>query len=548
MLNKRLRSPITIKINLSIKLKFKRLVNKEQKKGKADQALALFCFLKDTNLYFCFIKVPIIFMKKANIIGAGVAGIAVAIRLAVKGFEVSVFEANDYAGGKLTAFHQEGYRFDAGPSLFTLPQLVNDLFILAGRHPKEYFQYQKLETICHYFYEDGTRIKGYADTEKFAQELETQTGVEKAKVLKHLKKSAELYDLTASIFLEQSLHKRSTFFQFSTFKAALQLHKLNALESMANYNQRFFKNEQVAQLFNRFATYNGSDPYQAPATLNIIPHLEHNMGAYFPNGGMHSITQSLLQLAKELGVKFHFNHKVEEIVIEKNKVKGIKVNDELRPSEIVVSNMDIFHTYQKLMPHIKAPEKILNQEKSSSGLIFYWGMKLKTKELGLHNIFFSQNYKEEFEHIFKLKKAYDDPTIYVHISSKYEASDAPADGENWFVMINVPNNTGQDWGTIINQSRQQIIKKLSRILGRDIADFIVCESILDPRSIESKTSSHLGALYGNSSNNRMAAFFRHANFSSTIENLYFCGGSVHPGGGIPLCLSSAKIVGEMVEQ
>ena len=484
---------------------------------------------------------------KTIIIGAGIAGIATAIRLAVKGDQVTVFEANEYPGGKLTAFRQEGYRFDAGPSLFTMPNLVEELFVLAQKNPKDYFQYEKLDTICRYFYEDGTYIEGFADAQKFAKEIAEKTDVAKDKVLKHLKKSAELYALTSSVFLEKSLHKSSTFFNGTTFKAALQLHKLNALESMANYNKRFFKNEKITQLFNRFATYNGSNPYQAPATLNVIPHLEHNVGAFFPKGGMHAITQSLVQLAKDIGVKFVFNKRVKEIIVKEKKAQAIRLKGKkIIEADRVVSNMDIFHTYKKMLPNEKHPTKILEQEKSSSGLIFYWGMKLEMQHLGLHNIFFSNNYKEEFKTIFNKKDAYIDPTIYLNISSKYQESDAPKGCENWFVMINVPNNTGQNWDEIIEKSRQNIIKKLSRMLGKNIADFIECEQILDPRLIEKKTSSHLGALYGNSSNNRMAAFFRHANFSSQIKNLYFCGGSVHPGGGIPLCLLSAKIIGEMI--
>ena len=168
--------------------------------------------------------------------------------------------------------------------------------------------------------------------------------------------------------------------------------------------------------------------------------------------------------------------------------------------------------------------------------------------MGLHNILFSADYKTEFEHIFKQHTIYEDPTIYINITSKHKPDDAPAGGENWFVMINVPNNRGQNWDELITAARKQVIAKINKLLHTDIEPMIAVEELLEPRTIESKTSSYAGALYGNASNNRYAAFLRHKNFSSSINGLYCCGGSVHPGGGIPLCLNSAKIVASLVAE
>lgn len=495
--------------------------------------------------------------KRAIVIGAGIGGLAIAIRLLNKGFEVEVYEANSYPGGKLTEIQLGDYRFDAGPSLFTLPNLVTELFELSGKRPGDYFEYERLETICHYFYEDGTRINAWADAAKFAAEIAEKTSEKAEKVLKFLERSQKVYDITNPVFLEKSLHKSSTYLNKTTFQSFLQLGKINMNQSMFDYNNQYFEDERIVQLFNRFATYNGSNPYKAPATLNVIPHLEHNLGAFFPVKGMHSITNSLYQLAKELGGGFHFNQRVESILVEDKKAKGIRLeNGEEKIGDLLISNMDVFHTYKKLLSQEEHPEKLLKQEKSSSALIFYWGIKKQISEMGLHNIFFSKDYKKEFEHIFDKKEVYDDPTIYVNISSKHLKEDAPKGGENWFVMINTPYNSGQDWEAFVNQSRINILQKLNRILQKDLeqinpketdlSKLIEFEAILNPPLIEERTSSHLGALYGNSSNNKMAAFSRHPNFSRKIKNLYFCGGSVHPGGGIPLSLLSAKIVGELL--
>jgi phytoene dehydrogenase-like protein len=210
--------------------------------------------------------------------------------------------------------------------------------------------------------------------------------------------------------------------------------------------------------------------------------------------------------------------------------------------------MDVVNTFRRLLPNAHQPERILRQPKSSSGLIFYWGIKREFPSLGLHNIFFSNNYRAEFEHLFNRNELYNDPTVYLNITSKHKPDDAPPGCENWFILLNAPNNSGQDWDAVIEQARWDVIQKLSHNLGVDIEPLIETEAVLDPRSIEAKTSSSQGALYGNSSNNRFAAFLRHANFSSQFNNLYFVGGSVHPGGGIPLCLLSAKIATELVDE
>jgi phytoene desaturase len=248
-------------------------------------------------------------------------------------------------------------------------------------------------------------------------------------------------------------------------------------------------------------------------------------------------------------VKFHYNSPVEEIVLKAQKAKGIKVKSAFIQADVVISNMDVWFTYHKLLKQHSDlfPKKILAQERSSSALIFYWGINKPFPQLDLHNIFFSADYENEFNHIWQQKDICNDPTVYLNISSKLKPNDAPDGCENWFVMINVPANTGQDWDTLIAAAKQNILNKLSKSLGEGIAPHIISESILDPRGIESRTSAYQGSIYGTSSNNRFAAFLRHANKSSQISNLYFCGGSVHPGGGIPLCLLSAKIVSDWVE-
>ena len=485
-------------------------------------------------------------MKKVIVIGSGIAGLAVSIRLALKGYNVQVFEQNSYPGGKLSSFSIKDYRFDAGPSLFTMPHLVTELFKLAGEDVKNYFEFSKKEIACNYFWQDGTSFTAYGERKKFLKEVEEIFNEPQYNVDQYLKKAKKKYDLTSSLFLEQSLHKLKTFISLDTLKALFQLKTFELQKSLHQANTQSFSSTHLIQLFDRYATYNGSDPYQTSGIMTLIQHLESAYGTFVPKKGMVSITESLFGLAKRLGVKFSFETGVKEIKVKLGVVSGIKTNSDSFSSDYVISNMDVFHTYKKLLPNEIPPINRLKQERSSSAVIFYWGIKQSFPDLDLHNIFFSKNYKKEFQAIFKDKTVSEDPTIYINITSKEVVGDAPKGCENWFIMINTPADHGQDWTQIVNRLRSHIITNISKRLNVDLKNLIVCEEVLTPPDIESKTQSYMGALYGASSNDTMAAFLRHPNFSNRIKNLYFCGGSVHPGGGIPLCLLSAKIVDELI--
>jgi phytoene desaturase len=482
--------------------------------------------------------------NRAFVIGAGIAGIASAIRLRKKGYDVTVFEKNSSPGGKLSELRQDGFRFDTGPSLFTLPELVDDLFKLCGKRPEDYLRYAALENACKYFFPDGTTIVSYANRERFAAELFEKTGEPVSNTLSFLDRCRELYELTANVFIFSPFSKMSNLMTEESKKVAANFRKLDAFSTMHQVIKRSFSDERVRQLFDRYATYNGSNPYKAPGTLNVIPHLEHNLGAWFPEKGMYSIVESLVRLAEEQGVKFVYDTYVRIVMADRGTIAGITAGDTYYHSDIVVSDSDIVPLYRKLMRK-RIPLWYSSRDRSSSALIFYWGIEGSSPELDLHNIFFSSDYPHEFSCLSKGTIS-SDPTVYLFISSKKVLTDAPAGCENWFVMINVPENRGQDWKKLIDEARKNIITRLNRETGTDVGSRIKFESVLDPLLIEQKTASHQGSLYGSSSNSKFSAFRRHPNHRSRFSNLFFTGGSVHPGGGIPLCLASAKIVADMI--
>lgn len=486
--------------------------------------------------------------KTVAVIGAGIAGIAAAIRLQKQGFQVTLFDSNPSAGGKMSELKKNGFRFDKGPTVLTKPEYVEELFSLCGKTASNYWTHQPVDPIFKYFFEDGTVINSSRDWEKFATEIEAKTKDKKDSIIEFLKDAQTKYELTDEVFLQRSLHQFKNYLNWPTAKGILNFGKVDVFRTMNAANSKRFSDQKVVDIFNRYAGYNGSNPYLAPATLNVISHYEITLGTYFSKSGIHSIIQALIQLAEETGVRSKLGVKVSELELNSNKITGVKTASGIEPFDLIVSNVDVYNTYKQLLPKFNAPKRYLEQPRSSSVIVFYWGINREFPELGLHNMFLTENAKEEYHFLFKKEAVYHDPTIHMTVSSKLNPEDAPKGKENWAALISVPHNSGQDWDRIISKARKNVLDKLSRILKTDVSQLIEFEEILDPRGVESETNAAFGAVFGNSSNSMFSAFLRHPNFSSKIENLFFCGGTAHPGPGIPLCLLSAKIASELIRE
>jgi phytoene desaturase len=484
--------------------------------------------------------------RTALIIGSGIGGLASAIRLALKGHDVTVFERNGGPGGKLSLLETHGYRFDRGPSLFTEPGEIEELFRLAGVPIERYLRYRRVAVTCRYHFPSGKVVEASADPRKFAADMQDITGEDANNVHAYLKNAGEAYSTLGEVFLNHSLHRPSTWLNRRIIPALLRTRASYLFRNLHAYNRASFRTPEAIQLFNRFATYNGSDPFRAPAMLSMIPHLEHNQGTWYPEGGMYSITEALYRLAQDTGVHFRFNSPVQRILHAEGAVTGVVVDGEAIPSPLVVCNADVHFVYRDLLGDEKLASRVLRQERSSSALIFYWGVAREFPALQLHNIFFGGDYRDEFNRIFQHREVSADPTVYVNITSKMEAGQAPQGKENWFVMVNVPAGMSTEDPAVIPRIRKAVIKKVEQMTGVALEPFIEVEEVLTPKGIESDTASYLGSLYGTSSNARFAAFLRHPNFSRHLRGLYFTGGSVHPGGGIPLCLKGAAIVARMI--
>lgn len=488
--------------------------------------------------------------KKVAVIGGGIGGLSAAIRLANSGYEVELFEKNSTLGGKANFIQEEGFRFDTGPSLVTMPFVIEELFESTGEKMSDYFTFKQLDLLCRYFYSDGTILNAYHDKDKFYNEIENKTKDKRESLIKFYNYCSDIYKYTSDTFLFNDNISFKYLFNKSSLIALLNIRKIDLLRTMNEAVRSFFTDEKLVQMFNRYATYNGSNPYQIPATFNIITHVENSIGGGYIEGGMYKLVSSLEKLAKKKGVKIYTDSTVEKINYSSAKISGIKVNGKEILFDIVVSNSDVLNTYDNLLQNsdFKNAKKYKQLEPSTSAIVFYWGVKKSTNVPDVHNILFADDYKKEFDYLSNKKICSDDMTIYIYISSKFSNDDAPEGFENWFVMVNAPYDNGQNWNDEVTKVRANIIGKINTVFKINFEEKIVFERTMTPEDIMQKTSSTNGSIYGISSNDKMAAFFRQTNKSKDIEGLYFCGGSAHPGGGIPLVILSGKKAADSILQ
>lgn len=486
-----------------------------------------------------------------GIVGAGLGGLSAAIHLALRGKHVTVYEANAAAGGKAAELRREGYRFDTGPSLLTMRFVIEEIYRVADARDDERVEFVPVDPICRYFFADGAVLDASADEGAFREQVRVLSPSDADAVTRFLDYSQRIYDRTADIFLFNPLTELKHVLRWKNLGTLLRLPQIDPFRTVHEGVRSHFTDPRLVQLFDRYATYNGSNPYTAPATLNIIPFVEYRLGAYYVRGGVYALVRSLEAIAQRLGVEFRYDARVDRITVRTGAVTGVEVDGIHHAHDAVVSNADAVATITRLLSRTgrKSARRAARYERlepSCSGLVFLWGVRGQHERLAQHNIFFSEHYADEFADIFQRRIPPREPTVYVSITSKADPAHAPKDGENWFVLVNMPYLTEENRAVDVGRVRTAVLRRL-RAAGVDIEANIAFEEVITPADLEHRFAANKGSIYGVSSNTRGAAFLRPQNRISDPKGLYLCGGSAHPGGGVPLVLLSGKIAAELVE-
>ncbi|PJF48091.1 MAG: phytoene desaturase [Chloroflexi bacterium] len=484
------------------------------------------------------------------VIGAGIGGLSAAIRLAAHGYRVTLLEKLDRPGGKMGEVRAEGFRWDTGPSVITMRHVYEGLFADAGRDLRDYLDLVPLQPITRYFWRDGATIDAVADEEAMCENIRRAFGPRDVDGYRRfMRYTRRLYEVVSGPFLYR---QKPTLRDLASLPVGDVL-RIDALRTMHQAIRAHFRDPHLVQLFDRFATYNGSSPYRAPATLNVIAYVEMAQGAWYPRGGIFRLARAWERLASELGVELRYNSPAQEICIASGRACGVRLmSGETIRADAVVCNVDYTWARETLIPD-RARRKD-TPEPSCSGFVLLLGIRGAHDALAHHNIFFTPDYRREFDDIFVRRIAPRDPTLYVCITSKTDPDHAPPGCENWFVLINAPYlSEAYDWRAEAERYAQHIKGLLVANLGRiaplsDAQGLVQVERRLTPLDLQATYGGHQGAIYGFSSNTRTAAFMRPGNRDGTIGRLYFASGSVHPGGGVPLVTLSGIAAAQCVEE
>lgn len=487
--------------------------------------------------------------KKQHIvvIGAGLGGLSAAISLATEGFSVDLLEKNDKVGGKLNILEKDGFTFDLGPSILTMPHIFQALFDRAGKNMADYINIQTVEPHWRNFFEDGSTLDLSSDPVIMKQELD-KLGPNTAKEFEaFLAYSKKLCEITEQGYFEHGL---DSFWELlKHYGPVRSLLEFDVFRSMDQGVRRFIKDPKLVDVLNYFIKYVGSSPYDAPALMNLLPYIQFGYGLWYVKGGMYGIAEGLQKLAEELGVNIRVNSEVAEIQHNAGRATAVRLLDgTVIPADIVVSNMEVIPAYKKLLNNDNEAKRLQRFEPSCSGLVLHLGVDTIYPQLAHHNFFYSDHPKEHFNAVFHDNKLSDDPTIYLVAPVKSDPTQAPPGCEIIKILPHIPHLnpeqplTAEDYAAL----RERVLIKLERMGLTDLRKHIVCEEYWTPVDIEQRYYSNQGSIYGVVADRFKNLGFKIPQRSKDISNLYFVGGSVNPGGGMPMVTLSGQLVRDKI--
>jgi phytoene desaturase len=486
--------------------------------------------------------------KKAVIIGAGVGGLATANYLAQNGYAVEIYEKNCKPGGRCGQLIQDGHRFDLGATILLMPSLYKQVLSELGVDLEKDLETTSLEPVYKLFFSDGSDFHFTRIPEQMKSQLETIEPGSYPKYQEYVKEGYEYFNLSMNDLLGKNFDH---LFQFVNFKSMRLLLKLKTYLYHTDYIKRFFKDPHLRMAFTFQNIYVGQNPYEAPAFFSMLPGAEIAEGALFPKGGMHRVVETLLDLAQKNGVQVHCKKPVEKIIISGNKTEGIMLEDgTIIHADLVIASADLPYVYNKLLPESRKSNQLKKKKYSCSAIVFHWGIDKVYTELEHHSVFLNDPYKEGLEKIFKEKSLSENPSFYIHAPVRSDLSAAPENHDTLSVIVPVahldPKNN-QDWGKLKQKAREGVIRRLEEAGLYDIEEHIKFEVCYLPKTWESSCNVTRGSVFGSLSHSIFQmGYFRPHNQHKKYKNLYFAGGSTHPGNGVPLVLFGAKLTSERI--
>jgi phytoene desaturase len=486
--------------------------------------------------------------KSAVIIGAGIGGIATSVYLARNGYNVSVYEKNSAPGGRCGQLIRDGHRFDLGATMLIMPGIYREIFKSLDIPLFEKNDIVPLEDLYRIYFDNNEVITFSPDEKKMEEQLEKIEPGSFRKSQKYVSVGYEIFDIGIHKLIGRNFYN---IFQFANFRNLGMLVKLKTYISNYTYAAKFFKNTHLRMAYTFQNIYVGQSPFNSPALFSMVPAAELTEGSFFPKGGMFSVVQKLIAAAEEAGVQFHYCNPVAKISVNSKRAESVILEDGTEVyADVIVANADLPYVYRTLLPDRRKSEKLDRMRYSCSAICFHWGLDKVYPQLGHHSVFLSEDFREGLDKIFREKSVSDHPSFYIHAPVRTDPAAAPENHDTLSFIVgsgHIDRKKKQDWDAISRKTRNALIQRLKKLGLEDIEEHIKFEICYTPVNWENACNISRGSVFGSLAHNLMQmGYFRPHNQHGRYRNLFFVGGSTHPGNGIPNILISAKLTSERI--
>lgn len=485
--------------------------------------------------------------KSVLVIGAGIGGIVAATHLAQHGIKVTVIEKNSRPGGRCDRISRDGHTFDTGPTLLVMPLLYESEFQSLGTSMREMLDLQRVDPTYHLVFDDGSELALTSDMKSMQEQLERFEAGSFEGMMRYMTEGHRHYTLGMERLVNRDFRKASEFFNVRNIPLAYQLKPFaNHYRNMSAY----FDDPRLKAAFTFQDVYMGLSPFEAPATFSMMPYTELAHGVWYPRGGMYSVVEALMELARNAGVEFIFDTTVERIDINSTHAHGLILeNGQQLKADAILANADLPYIYKDLLPDKDIAETISRKRFSCSVISFFWGLDKKYETLRPHTLFLAHDYRENFKSIIDDLGLPENPSLYVHAPARLDSSMAP-DGEDTIIAIvpvgHMSENGEQDWAQVRDEARRQVFRRLSILGINDLESHIKFETSFTPLSWRKRYNLMKGSTHGLCHNIMQLGYFRPSNKHPRYSNVYFTGASTHPGTGMPTAMVSGRLSAQRI--